>query len=166
MKGLKIRIASSSTILRDTYLALGAIPTPLAFSETYTGLESGVIDGGDMGVFDMLAFKVYQVAKFLTLTRQFSVVNPLIVGKHFMTRINAADRQVVREAGKLGADAQVRAVLTGELTALNQLKAKGVQVFEPKDRNAFVAKVQPVFVKATSRVGADIMKLAQVAAAS
>jgi TRAP-type C4-dicarboxylate transport system substrate-binding protein len=166
MKGLKIRIASSSKILRDTYLALGGIPTPLAFTETYTGLETGVVDACDFDVFDMLAFKIYQVAKYLTLTRQLTTVDVLIAGKGFMNRISSADRQVVREGARLGAEAEVKAILAGEASALEELKAKGVQVFEPTDRNAFVRKVQPVLAEATARVGADIMKLAQAAAAS
>jgi tripartite ATP-independent transporter DctP family solute receptor len=164
MQGLKMRGQSSSRILRDTYLALGAIPTPLAFAETYTGLQTGVLDGGDMPAIDMLEFKLYQVTKYLTLTRHFSIVGVFIVSKKFMGRLSPADQQVVRDSGKAGADAQVKAILAGEASAMDELKMRGMQVFEMEDRNAFVTKVKPVLAEATARVGADMMELARAAA--
>jgi tripartite ATP-independent transporter DctP family solute receptor len=164
MQGLKMRGQSSSRILRDTYLALGAIPTPLAFAETYTGLQTGVLDGGDMPAIDMLEFKLYQVTKYLTLTHHFSIVGVFIVSKKFLGRLSPADQQIVRDSGKAGADAQAKAILAGEAAAIDELKMRGMQVFEMEDRNAFVAKVKPVLAEATARVGADMMELARAAA--
>jgi TRAP-type transport system periplasmic protein len=164
MQGLKMRGQSSSRILRDTYLALGAIPTPLAFAETYTGLQTGVLDGGDMPAIDMLELKLYQVTKYLTLTHHFSIVGVFIVGKKFLSRLSSSDQQIVRDSGKIGADAQVKAILAGEASAIEELKMRGMQVFAMEDRNAFVAKVQPVLAEATARVGADMMVLARAAA--
>jgi TRAP-type C4-dicarboxylate transport system substrate-binding protein len=119
-----------------------------------------------MGVTDLIQFKIYQVAKYLTLTRHVSPVNLFIVSKSFMNRLSPGDREIVREAGRLGAEAQLKAVLAGEGAALNQLKMRGMHVFDVKDRNAFAAKVQPVLANATAQVGADIMKLARAAAES
>jgi tripartite ATP-independent transporter DctP family solute receptor len=164
LQGLKMRGAAASKILRDTYLALGAIPTPLAYSETYTGLQTGVLDGGDMPVIDMLEFKIYQVTKYLTLTRHFSPPVAFIVGKRFLGRLSPADQQIVRDSARIGADEHVKAVLAKEAAALEELKARGMQVFEMEDRNAFVAKVQPVLAEATARVGADMMDLARAMA--
>ncbi len=164
MQGLKMRGAEGSKILRETYLAMGAIPTPIAFNETYTGLQTGVIDGGDMPVIDMLEFKLYQVTKYLTLTRHFSIIGVFIVSKRFLSRLSPADQQAVRDSGKSGADEQVKTVLAGEAAAVEELKTKGMQVFEMEDRNAFVAKIQPVLTEATARVGADMMEMARAAA--
>jgi tripartite ATP-independent transporter DctP family solute receptor len=164
LQGLKMRGAAASKILRDTYLALGAIPTPLAYSETYTGLQTGVLDGGDMPVIDMLEFKIYQVTKYLTLTRHFSPPVAFIVGKRFLGRLSPADQQIVRDSARIGADEHVKAVLAKEAAALEELKARGMQVFEMEDRNAFVAKVQSVLAEATARVGADMMDLARAMA--
>ncbi len=165
MQGLKMRGVAASKILRDTYLAFGAIPTPLAFPETYTGLQTGVIDGGDMPPLDMLAFKLYQVTKYLTLSRQTSPAVIFIVSKKFMDRLTPADRQIVRDSGKSASDEHVKVVLAREEAAVGELKDKGMQVFELDNRDAFVAKVQPVLAEATPRIGADIMELALAAAA-
>jgi tripartite ATP-independent transporter DctP family solute receptor len=165
LQGLKMRGVAASKILRDTYLAFGAIPTPLAFPETYTGLQTGVIDGGDMPALDMVAFKLYQVTKYLTLSRQTSPAVIFIVGKKFMDRLSPADRQIVRDSGKFASEEHVKVVLAKEEAAVQELKDRGMQVFELENREAFVAKAEPVLAEATTRVGADVMQLARAAAA-
>jgi tripartite ATP-independent transporter DctP family solute receptor len=165
LQGLKMRGVAASKILRDTYLALGAIPTPLAFPETYTGLQTGVIDGGDMPPLDMLAFKLYQVTKYLTLSRQTSPAVIFIASKKLMDRLSPADRQIVRDSGKFASQEHVKVVVAKEEAAVQELKDRGMQVFELENRDAFVAKVQPVLAEATSRIGSDIMELARAAAA-
>jgi tripartite ATP-independent transporter DctP family solute receptor len=152
MAGLKMR-TQPSKIQRDTYAALGAIPTPISFSETYTALQTGVIDGGDHAPVDMVELKIYQVTKYLTLTRQFSIIGVLIVSSKFMDKLSPADRDIVRAAGKEAADAQVEAVLAKEGDAIVELKAKGIQVYETPDIGAFAEKVKGVYGLNEERIG-------------
>ncbi len=160
LKGLKMRVQPSK-IQRDTYEAFGAIPTPIAFSEVYTALQTGVVDGADHAPVDMVELKLYQVTKYLTLTRHFSIVSVLIVGDKFMGKLAEADKAIVRTAGKLAADTQATAVLAAEQEAINTLKTKGVQVFDMSDPKAFVDMVQPVYKNNEARIGADLIQLAR-----
>ena len=48
--------------------ALGGVAVPMAWSEVMTGAEQGVIDGGDLPVFNIVPLKVYEVTKYLSLT--------------------------------------------------------------------------------------------------
>ena len=68
VKGLKMRVQASQ-VQKDTYAALGALPTPIAFSELYTALQTKVVDGADVPVADLISLKFYQVTKYLTMTR-------------------------------------------------------------------------------------------------
>lgn len=160
MAGLKMR-TQPSKIQRDTYTALGAIPTPISFSETYTALQTGVIDGGDHAPVDMLELKIYQVTKYLTLTHQFSIIGVLIVSSKFMDKLSPEDRDIVRAAGKEAADAQVEAVLAKEGDAIAELKAKGLEVYEPADIGAFVSKVQSVYGSNEERIGKALIDKAR-----
>jgi TRAP-type C4-dicarboxylate transport system substrate-binding protein len=90
----------------------------------------------------------------------------LIVSNKFLSRLSPTDQQIVRDSGRLGAEEQVKTVLAREASALEELKTRGIQVFEMEDRNAFVAKVQPVLAEATTRVRVDVMALARAASAS
>jgi tripartite ATP-independent transporter DctP family solute receptor len=158
LQGLKMRVQPSK-IQRDTYLAFGALPTPVAFAEVYTALQTGVIDGSDHAVVDMLELKLYQVTKYLTLTRQFSIIGLLVVSQKLMSRLTPADQDIVRAAGKLAAAAQVKAVLDNESKALDELKSHGLQVIEPDDKKAFADKVQSVYTDNADRVPPDMIQL-------
>ena len=160
LEGLKMRVQPSK-IQRDTYEAFGAIPTPIAFSEVYTALQTGVVDGADHAPVDMVELKMYQVTKYLTLTRHFSIISVLIVGDHFMSKLGEADKSIVRAAGRSGTQAQVAAVIGAEQQALATLRSKGIQIFEMADRAAFVAKVQPVYAENAGRVTPAIIDLAR-----
>jgi tripartite ATP-independent transporter DctP family solute receptor len=160
MKGLKMR-ASSSKIQRDTFGALGAIPTPISFSETYTALQTGVIDGGDHALVDMVEMKIYQVTKFLTLTHHINIISVLAVSDKFMAKLTPEDRDIVRQAGKEAAEAQVEAVLANEATALAEVKSKGVEVFQPESVKPFSDKIQAVYASNEARVGKDLLDKAR-----
>jgi tripartite ATP-independent transporter DctP family solute receptor len=164
MAGLKMR-TQASKIQRDTLTALGAIPTPISFAETYSALQTGVMDGGDHAVVDMLEMKIYQVTKYLTLTRQLSIVGVLIVSNKFMAKLTPEDQDIVREAGRLAAEAQVEAVLAREGDALAELREKGLEVIELPDTKAFAERVQSVYTDNQDRIGIDLIEKARSYAA-
>lgn len=68
LQGLKIRV-TPAPILVDWYNLLGAKPTPIAFSETYTALQQGIVDASDSTLDACHASKQYEVAKYLTRTK-------------------------------------------------------------------------------------------------
>ncbi len=61
MKGLKIRVQNSQMML-DTISALGASPTPIAYAELYTALQTGVVDGAENPPASYFSNKFYEVA--------------------------------------------------------------------------------------------------------
>jgi tripartite ATP-independent transporter DctP family solute receptor len=152
VRGLKMRV-QASPIQKDTYAAFGALPTPVAFSELYTALQTKVVDGADPSVVDMISLKFYQVTKYLTMTHHFNIMDVVVVSKQFLSKLSPQDQEIVRAAGKTGADAEAKATLDEESVALKEVKEKGIKVFEMADPGAFVAKVQPVYDKGADRVG-------------
>jgi TRAP-type transport system periplasmic protein len=156
VRGLKMRIQPSQ-IQQDTYTAFGAQPTPIAFSEVYTALQTGVVDGADHAPVDMVDLKMYQVTKYLTLTRHFSIIGVMVMAQKALSKLTPADQDVVRAAAKTASEAHVKAVLDSELAAIETLKTKGIKIFSMKDPKAFVAKVQPVYQTNAARIGTDLI---------
>jgi TRAP-type C4-dicarboxylate transport system substrate-binding protein len=150
--GLKMRVQPSA-IQKDTYLAFGALPTPIAYTELYTALQTGVIDGADPGVLDMIDSKFYQVTKYLTLTAHYHIIIALIVSQAFMKKLGPEDQAIVREAGKTASNAQATNALNKMDAALKDLQSRGIQVFQMSDPKAFVAKVEPIYAKDAEQVG-------------
>jgi tripartite ATP-independent transporter DctP family solute receptor len=152
LRGLKMRVQQSA-IQKDTYAAFGALPTPIAFGELYTALQTGVVDGADPSVVDMLSLKFYQVTKYLTLTRHFNIINVVVVSRRFISKLSQEDQDIIRQAGKNGADAEAKATLAAEATGLTELEHKGIQVFQMTDPKAFVAKVETIYTADADKVG-------------
>jgi TRAP-type transport system periplasmic protein len=67
LRGLKIRVQPAK-IFAEGINALGGVAVPMAWSEVITGAQQGVIDGGDLPVFNIIPLKVYEVTKYFSLT--------------------------------------------------------------------------------------------------
>ncbi|RVA16497.1 TRAP transporter substrate-binding protein, partial [Mesorhizobium sp. M7D.F.Ca.US.004.03.1.1] len=78
LAGLKMRVQASRTH-QDTYAALGALPTVVPFSELYAALQTGVVDGADVGVVDLLSLKFYQVTKYVSFTKHVSILDAMLI---------------------------------------------------------------------------------------
>ncbi|RLE11389.1 C4-dicarboxylate ABC transporter substrate-binding protein [Candidatus Aerophobetes bacterium] len=76
LRGLKIRIPNIP-LRRASFIALGASPTPMAFSEVYLALRQGVVDGQENPLAQIVAAKFYEVQKYLILTGH--ALNPEIL---------------------------------------------------------------------------------------
>lgn len=153
LKGLKMRIQQSAT-QQNTYEALGALPTPVPFTELYTALQTGVVDGADNGPLDVVT-GFYQVTKYLTLTRHFIVLNPVMISDKALARLEERDREIVLAA--LVDSAQVLTDDTKAKTdaAVEQLKEYGLEISEltPESRQAFIEAVSGVLDSNADRVG-------------
>jgi tripartite ATP-independent transporter DctP family solute receptor len=158
--GLKFGVQSSK-IQRDTILAFGGIPTVVSIKDLYTALQTGLVDGSDKTLADIIQVKLYQVSKYLTLTNHYSIVSVMIASKKFMDKLSPADQAVVREAGQAGVQAQIDAVLAGDKSSLDFIKEKGMQVFQMEDPKAFSSKLDAVYKEAADRIGAEIVDKAR-----
>src|SRR6266545_3867870 len=96
-KGLKIRIQSSK-ILEGEIKAFGAIPQVMAFSEVYTALQQGVVDGEENTPSNKYTQKMHEVQKHMTLSDHGVVMYAVIVNKKFWDGLPADIRKNLGEA--------------------------------------------------------------------
>ncbi|MBR2275483.1 MAG: sialic acid TRAP transporter substrate-binding protein SiaP [Lachnospiraceae bacterium] len=97
MSGLLLRMPNSETWL-NLGEALGANPTPLAFSELYTALQTGAIDGQDNPLPTDVSAKFYEVAPYVAITNH--VVDSIIpmINKDKWNSLTDAQKQAVTDA--------------------------------------------------------------------
>jgi tripartite ATP-independent transporter DctP family solute receptor len=163
VKGLKMR-TQSSRIQQDTYIAFGALPTVVPFVEVYTALQTGVVDGADIGISDIIPLKFYQVMKHMTMTRHFFLNNPFLVSARFLQKLSKEDQEIVREAGRKAVAAEIQADKQIEQSGIAELRQKGIQIIEPEDRAAFIKVAEPVQAKHADRLGGpEFLKAAREA---
>src|SRR5471032_3476742 len=67
LRGSKIRVQQAK-VFGDTINGLGGNAVPMAWGEVISAAKSGVIDGGDLPIVNMLALKIYEVSKYCSLT--------------------------------------------------------------------------------------------------
>lgn len=148
-RGKKLRVLPSPTFVQ-TFRLLGASPVPMSFSEIYTSLQTGVIDGLEHDPPTILQSKFYESAKNLTLTQHiFDPVAP-IISNAFLQRLSDSQQQAVRRAALIAAKAQRPKAAAAATTAMDELKRDGVQTVDI-DRAPLVNAVKPLWSSFTDQ---------------
>lgn len=156
LRGVKIRIIENP-ILRVTFLAFGANPTPMSYTEIYTGLRQGVIEGAHLDVVSVEALKIYEIAKYITDWEQIAFLaepRPVIMKAQFVDSLPEADRKMIQEA-MLEAAAYERRVFRDRMKTIRKtLIEKGMQISRI-DAEAFVSRVRPIWRRWASDLKAE-----------
>lgn len=140
MKGLKIRTTPNPAHI-EAFKLLGAVPTPMAFTELFTALEMGSIDGQENPVTLILNAKFYEVQKNLSLTKHAFTTAPLVMNKAKFDGFTEAQRGAILAAAAEAATIQRQMNVDAEGTSLAALKEHGMKVVETVDIPAFRAIV-------------------------
>jgi tripartite ATP-independent transporter DctP family solute receptor len=136
LKGLKIRTTPNPAHIKAFQL-LGAVPTPMAFTELFTALEMGSVDGQENPVTLILNAKFFEVQKHLTMTRHAFTTGPLIMNKAKFDALSPDLQKILVETARETARLQWAMNADTETSSLAELKSKGMQVVETVDREAF-----------------------------
>jgi tripartite ATP-independent transporter DctP family solute receptor len=145
LKGVKLRMPGSPTWL-FMGKALGANPTPMAFTEVYMGLKTGAIDGQDNPLPTDKNAKFYEVTKYIILTDHF--INPVFPTineakwQSLGTNLQAKVYEAVEKA-RVYCDSQN---LNQEALLVEFFKNEGMSVIVP-DKQAFMNHVQKQYLE-------------------
>ncbi len=124
------------------FKAYGANPSPMKFSELFTALQTGVMDGQENPFTQIYSAKLHEVQKYLSLSGHVYTPAYLTAGARKWATLPADVRaeQVAKET-----QAYVyETVQKQETELLEKIKASGIQVNEV-DKNAFIAASKPTY---------------------
>ncbi len=141
LTGVKIRTLPNP-IITECIKLMGAAATPLAFGETYTALQAGVLDGLEHDAPTVLASKFYETAKFYSLTQHIFQPLAIFYSELAFQRIDTSKRDRFAEAARKAVMSTRAHALTVEQEAIDVLKEKGVSIIAC-DREAFKKRVLP-----------------------
>jgi TRAP-type transport system periplasmic protein len=134
LAGLKIRTIQSPIYVKAVEL-MGASPTPMAFGEVYTSLQTGVIDGYEHDASTTLQQRFYEIAGFMARTKHIAGVLGLWASTATLQRL-PADLRATLEAAALEAAVRQRAMGPQEDTAATAQLAKNGMKIREIDSNA------------------------------
>ncbi|MET4127701.1 TRAP transporter substrate-binding protein [Roseovarius sp. MBR-6] len=143
LKGIKLRTPNGEWRVK-MFQQYGANPTPMSFSDVFTALQTGVIDGQENPYAQIASAKFQEVQKYLSITGH--VYTPAYI----LTSKRAFDGQpddVKAVLSDCAADTQTFTYETAaqmETDLLEVIKAAGVEVNEA-DKDAFIAASKPVY---------------------
>lgn len=142
LKGLKLRAPE-----RDYYVkslaALGANPTPMAFKEVYTALQTGVVDGQENPIETIYAQKFYEVQKGVAMVDY--IVKPayVMIGESFWSSLDDEEKQLMRDAHAASVSRVNELLPQQQEKYIAEMEAAGVAVTRP-DKDEFIEATQSV----------------------
>lgn len=125
--------------------ALGANPTPMAFTEVYTALQTGAVDGQDNPLPTVVDAKFYEVTKQIALTSHLVDWNFIAISAEVYNGMTAEQQEAVTAAAVAAADSGRTAQLAKEEELVAFLEDKGLEIYEP-DVAAFRSAVQSAYL--------------------
>ena len=158
-RGLKMRIQSSK-VLEAQMRALGANPQVMAFSEVYTALQQGVVDGTENPVSNLYTQKMYEVQKYLTISDHGYLGYAVITNKKFWEGLPADIRAILDQAMKEATQYE-REIAKKEnddaLAAVRAAKTTEIYILPDKDRLAWQKALLPVHTQFENTIGKDLV---------
>ena len=125
--------------------ALGANPTPMAYAEVYTGLQTGAIDGQDNPLPNVENMKFYEVMSQIVLTSHLVGFDLLCISKKVWDDMGAEKQAKVQAAADKAIDFSTEKHLARENELVETFKGKGLKIYEP-DVAAFRKHVQEAYL--------------------
>jgi len=157
LKGQKIRMMGNP-IFVETMNAMGGNGISMGFSELFSALQTGVVDGAENNPPTLVTHKHYEVAKFYSLTGHLIIPEIFVFSRVSWDKLSKADQDLIRKSSR-EAQSEQRGLwdkMVGESEA--KLKAAGVQ-FVKVDKKAFYDATKPVREKYGAKHAALIKRI-------
>ena len=144
MAGIKLRMPPGDA-WQLLGRSLGANPTPMAYAETYTGLQTGAIDGQDNPLPNVQNMKFYEVMSEIVLTSHLVAFDVLSMNQKSWNAMSAAQQKSFQVAVDKALAWSVGEHLKRETELADDFKKRGLDVYVP-DIPAFRAYAQKVYL--------------------
>jgi len=129
LKGKKIRVPET-TLMMDTMSALGAEPTPISYSELYSSIQTGVVDGGENGYPGYDSNKFYEVAPYYLLDGHTFCPGVTLMAEARWNELSEEDQALLKEAGAKASAWNKEQIEAEEAELRKALEEKGVTIID------------------------------------
>jgi tripartite ATP-independent transporter DctP family solute receptor len=148
LKSLKIRVMNNQMAI-NMVNSMGGSATPLSYSELYTAIQQGVVDGAENNPPSFVSSNHYEISKYYTLDQHSTVPDVLVIGTKFWEQLTAQEKVWVQDAANESSQAQKVFWNESVEESIRVAKEHGVEVIIP-EKSLFAEKSKSVvegFVK-------------------
>jgi len=158
-KGLKLRTMENELHL-EAFRALGANPTPMAFTELFTAMQQKTVDGQENPLATIYLQKYYEVQSHVSNTNHVYSPFVFLMSKSFYDDLSEEQQIIVREAAIEAGVYERQLNREANETNLADLQNEGITYTEvtPEAREEMKQLVQPTIDKFTEKIGKEIVK--------
>ncbi|MFN3855242.1 MAG: TRAP transporter substrate-binding protein DctP [Phreatobacter sp.] len=130
MAGIKLRMPGGDA-WQFLGRSLGANPTPMAYGEVYTGLQSGAVDGQDNPLPNVQNMKFYEVMSQIVLTSHLVGFDLLCITNRAWNAMSAQQQASFQQAADAAIDWSTAEHLKRERELVDFFRKQGLEVYEP-----------------------------------
>jgi TRAP-type transport system periplasmic protein len=153
-KGKKLRTFPNE-MMRWTLEAVGFNIQIMPLPEVYLAIQQGAVAGQENPIDTIFSNKFYEVAPNVTLTNHVYSPIPLAISEKTWQKLTPADQKAMLEAAKIAGKLSREMIRDNDANQLKEMAAKGAKINRP-NVDAFRKAVEPVYVKAKEKFGADV----------
>ncbi len=159
LQGVKVRVMQNNIFL-DTFKTLGANAVPMAFGEVFTALETRAIDGQENPFVTIDTSKLYEVQKFLSVTRHAYTPFMVLYSKPLWDKLSKDEQSALVSCSIQGRDVQRKVSRELSEKSLANLKARGMQVNEiaPAEYKRMFEQAKSVYEKHQGTIGQETVR--------
>ena len=160
LEGVKLRTPKGAWRVK-MFKSYGANPTPMAFSEVFVALQTGVIDGQENPLAQIASAKFQEVQKYLSMTGHVYTPAYVTVSAANFAKLPEEVKTVLKEAALANQAYVYETAAKLEVELLDQLKKGGIAVNEA-DKQAFIDASRPIYEEFAKEVkgGKDMVDAA------
>lgn len=157
LKGLSLRVPEAEMRI-DTFKELGALPTPLAFSELFTALQQGVVSGQENPLATIYSSRFQEVQKYLSLSNHIWGSGYLGISEKAWKSLSKEQQNVLVEKARVWGEKCREEIASSDDDYIEMLKKEGMLVNETNFAE-FQKAVKPVWDKYEKEFGSELMNI-------
>lgn len=156
LKGVKMRSPNDVSLI-ETFKAFGSSVSTMAYTEIYSGLSQGVIDGQFNPLMNIFDQNMHEVQDYLAMTNHTYYYCYLILNKDVFDGLDPELQEIVMEGAERAKEASRAIIQKDEEKYIERAKTEFKEVTYP-DPEKFQEAVQPVYKKVADVMGAQIIE--------
>ena len=156
--GRKVRVMESPIIIKQ-FEAMGATPVPIAFSETYTALQQGVVDCQENPLVSIVKMKFHEVQSEVVISNHAYLGYAFVFSKRWFDQLSAEQQKVLVDTAREVTPFQREETARREVGYIDTIKQSQANLSElpAESRAAFEEATRPVHDEFRGAIGAELL---------
>lgn len=160
LSGMKLRLPETA-IYVDAFKAMGANPTTLAFSETFTAVEQGTVDGLELPISSIHSTGYAEICDYMSLTGHFYSPFQIDIAAFIWDSLSEEEQGWMLEAAAAATEAEREFVQAKEEEFIDEMAANGLAVNEVEDKESLATAASAIYDDYAGEIGQDLLNAVQ-----